>query len=312
MTFFIFSNDIIEAQSLKKELSNNFQLKDLGEAKQILGMNICIDRVKNVITLDQSLYIESLLTKFNMSDCKTVDTPMEKSLNLCRVKENECNLPYQQLIGSLMYLSVMTRPDISYSVSFLSQFNNSFNNEHWQHAKRLLKYLKKTKCFCLKFVKDSKNLIGYVDADWGSNAVDRRSYTGFCFTFSNSLISWESTKQKTVALSSTEAEYMALSEAAKEGIYLGNLVQELIDSCTNVILYSDNQSALKLSSNPVFHKRSKHIDIRHHFIRETIESGKIETKYLESNEMPADILTKALGTTKHYKFMSLLGIVHFA
>lgn len=307
--FFIFSNDHIESENLKKELSNNFQLKDLGQAKQILGMNICIDKVKNVITLDQTEYIDTLLLKFNMVDCKTVETPMEKNLNLNRNKETSFSVPYQQLIGSLMYLSVMTRPDISYSVSYLSQFNNCFNNEHWQHAKRLLKYLKKTKDHCLVYKRNSNSLEGFVDADWGSNILDRRSYTGFCFTFSKSLVSWESTKQKTVALSSTEAEYMALTEATKEGIYLQNLLNELTNYSNGVILYSDNQSALKLASNPVFHKRSKHIDVRHHFIRETIESGKIKTKYLESNEMPADILTKALGSNKHYKFMNMLGII---
>lgn len=307
--FFIFSNDHIESENLKKELSNNFQLKDLGQAKQILGMNICIDKVKNVITLDQTEYIDTLLLKFNMVDCKTVETPMEKNLNLNKNKETSFSVPYQQLIGSLMYLSVMTRPDISYSVSYLSQFNNCFNNEHWQHAKRLLKYLKKTKDHCLVYKRNSNYLEGFVDADWGSNILDRRSYTGFCFTFSKSLVSWESTKQKTVALSSTEAEYMALTEATKEGIYLQNLLNELTNYSNSVILYSDNQSALKLASNPVFHKRSKHIDVRHHFIRETIESGKIKTKYLESNEMPADILTKALGSNKHYKFMNMLGII---
>lgn len=134
------------------------------------------------------------------------------------------------------------------------------------------------------------------------------SYTGFCFTLSNSLVPWESTKQKTVGLSSTEAEYMALSEATKEAIYLKNLLDELTSSCECVKLYSDNQSALKLSSNPVFHKSSKHIDVRHHFVREVVEKGWVSVKYLQTDEMPADIFTKALGGNKHYKCMSILGI----
>lgn len=139
---------------------------------------------------------------------------MEKNLSF--IKAEYCiSAPYQQSIGSLMYLALMTRPDISYSVSNLSQFNNCYDNSHWEYAKRLLKYLKKTRDSGLKFQKGSGFLQGFVDADWGSNKSDKRSYTGFCFSLSNSLVSWESTKQKTVALSSTEAEYMALSETTK-------------------------------------------------------------------------------------------------
>lgn len=195
MTSSFFSNDKCETDNLKQELTTHFHLKDLGQAKQILGMNICIDKNDSTITLDQSQYIDSLLSKFDMTDCKMVGTPMEKNLNLIKNENCSFSTPYQQLIGGLMYLAIMTRPDISYSVSYLSQFNNCYDEVHWHCAKRILKYLKKTKHHCLKFVKNTKPLEGFVDADWGNNVIDRKSYTGFCFIFSNSAVSWESTKQ---------------------------------------------------------------------------------------------------------------------
>ena len=149
-----------------------------------------------------------------------------------------------------------------------------------------------------------------MDADWASCSLDRRSYTGFCFIMSGSVVSYESKKQKTVALSSTEAEYMALSESCKEGIYLKNLLNELM-LCENMslCLYSDNQSSIKIASNPLFHnKRTKHIDIRHHFVRECVLQNKIKIEYVSTNDMPADILTKSLCKEKHYKFLSLMGV----
>lgn len=294
-------------------MANHFKIKDLGQAKQILGVNVSIDREKEVITLDQKHYIDLLLSKFNMSECRGVDTPMEKGLSLSK-DENNCDssLPYRQLIGGLMYLAVMTRPDISYSVSYLSQFNNFFNTSHWKTAKRVLKYLQKTKNVCLKYKKGSGQLLGYVDADWGSDITDRRSYTGFCFTHSNSVISWESTKQKTVALSSTEAEYMALSEASKEAVHLRNLLSELTGSYNCVLIYCDNQSCIRLSHNPMFHKRTKHIDVRHHYVRDVVANKLIKLEYIQTNEMVADIFTKALSSNKHCKFLTLLGIVSIA
>lgn len=209
-----------------------------------------------------------------------------------------------------MYLAVMTRPDISYSVSYLSQYNDCFDTSHWKSAKRILRYLQHTKNFCLKYKKGSSQLLGFVDADWGSNVIDRRSYTGFCFKYSDCVVSWESTKQKTVALSTTEAEYMALSEASKEAVHLRNLLGEMKGSFDCVLLYCDNQSSIKLSNNPVYHKRTKHIDVRHHYVREVIANKFIDLKYIKTNEMVADVLTKALPSIKHYKFLSDLGIVN--
>lgn len=150
----------------------------------------------------------------------------------------------------------------------------------------------------------------FFDADWASCNIDRRSYTGYCFKLSGSVISYESRKQRTVALSSTEAEYMALSEACKEAIYLKKLMSELgvYDKNKPLNLFSDSQSSLKLAANPLFHKRTKHIDVRHHYTRECVANKEIQINYLQTSSMPADLLTKGLCANKHYKFLDMIGI----
>lgn len=265
---------------------------------------------ENSVTLDQENYIDQLLNKFNMLDCNTSDTPMECKLSLSIGNRCDINLPYQKLIGSLMYLSVLTRPDISYAVSYMSQFNNCYTKEHWIHAKRILRYLKGTKHYTLKYnSKLNSEIIGYVDADWGSDVISRRSYTGYIFELSGAAISWESRKQKVVALSTTEAEYIGISECCKEAIYLQNLHCEITGRFYTIILYNDNQSAQKLLLNPVFHNKSKHIDIRFHFCKEIIARKLINVQYLCTAAMPADLLTKSLGSVKHKTFVTSVGLV---
>lgn len=166
-----------------------------------------------------------------------------------------------------------------------------------------------TKTYCLRFCKDDSKLQGFVDSDWASDALDRKSYTGFCFTMSGSAISWQSRKQKTVSLSSTEAEYTALSEAAREAVYLRNLFHEIIGSFHVIEVYCDNQSALKLSVSNQSHNRSKHIDVKYHYVRDVVKFKYIIILYLCTEEMTADILTKGLCPVKHYKFLHKLGIV---
>lgn len=307
--FFCFSNCQTATDKLINDLSSKFVIKDLGPIKQCLGLRVNVH--KNVITVDQEQYVESLLKNYNMTHCKTSETPMEINLKLEKPQNDCCDnkYPYRQLLGSLMYLAVLTRPDIAFSVNYLSQFNNSYDETHWKHLKRILKYLKGTKNYGLVFCKDKSSIEGYADADWGSDINDRKSFSGFCFKLSNAVISFECRKQRNVSLSSTEAEYIALSEASKECIYLKNLYTEILGSCGPIVLYNDSQSAQKLVSNPVFHRRSKHIDIRYHFVREAVANKFVTIDYLETAEMPADILTKSLGSVKHKYFTKKLGIL---
>lgn len=245
-----------------------------------------------------------------MTEAKPVTCPMD--INIKFQKANQCNedeYPYRELVGSLMYLATSTRPDIANTVSRLSQFLNCFDKTHWTAAKRVLRYLKKTINYGLIFKNTDEPLFGYTDADWGNCPDDRKSYTGYCFIFGGSSITWESHKQCTVALSSTEAEYMALSDATKEGIYLRKLFNEICDDKINKVrLLTDNKGSIKLAENPVYHKRTKHIDIRHHFIRDTLKNGIIDVDFVPTEDMGADILTKALTSAKHYKCLKIIGV----
>lgn len=210
-----------------------------------------------------------------------------------------------------MYLAVTTRPDIAYSVNFMSQFNSNYNEEHWKAAKRILRYLKATLNWCLLYEKGDTKLYGVVDADWGSDINDRRSYSGYAFIFAGAAISWEARKQRTVSLSSTEAEYIAISEATKEALYLQGIISNIGLSCNTVTLYNDSQSAQKLIKCIGYRSRTKHIDIRHHFVRDCVNKGNIEMEYMPTEDMPADALTKGLSANKHGKCSIGLGIIDY-
>jgi len=299
----VYVDDLIIASSndqalnkLKIDLQKCFNMKDLGNLNYCLGTNFC--QKDGIITLNQKKYIQDLLTKFNMQDCKTVSTPMEVGTKLeKRTSEEQENLPYQNLIGSLMYLSVASRPDISFAVSYLSQFNNCYSNQHWIAAKRVLRYLKGTMDMNLIYKKTGNQIIGFADADWASCTVDRRSYTGYCFMFAGGIIIWESKKQRTVALSTAKAEYMSLTEASKEAIHSKNLANDMGILHEKILIYNDNQAAQRLVVNPS--SKSKHISIKEHFIRDVAQRGDIEICYMRSEEMLADILTKPLPKIQH-------------
>lgn len=293
-----------EKLDIKVKLMKEFDITDLGPAHQVLGMRLCRD--ENKITLDQSNYIKHLLQKYKMEDCKSSHTPMETGLKLPIGNQRDDTYDYRGLIGSLMYIAVCTRPDIAYAVGYLSQFNESFTEIHWKAAKRVLRYLKGTLHLSLAFKRSNLDVTAYADADWGSNHVDRKSYTGYVFKIGESIVSWESRKQKTVALSSTEAEYIALSDSCKEGLFIRAFLKEIVKKDVVLTIYNDNQSAQKLCKNSIYHARTKHIDVRHHFIRQFVNNNIIVIKYLCTNDMLADILTKPLCKIKHNKFVKQL------
>ncbi|XP_043481615.1 secreted RxLR effector protein 161-like [Leptopilina heterotoma] len=249
-----------------------------------------------------------------MNDSKPTTTPLvlgiKLSINSVNDKEGKSAFPFRELIGALMYIAIGTRPDIAHSVNMLSQYNNSYERIHWVAAKRVLRYLKGTMDLKLIYKKDDSHLKGYVDSDWGNCTIDRKSFTGSVFIMGGAAISWESKKQRTVALSSTEAEYMALTHASKEAIHLIAFLNQLrLPKFASVELFNDNQSAGKLAVNPVFHSRSKHIDIKHHFIRETLNNHPIKLVYLSTDLMIADVLTKPLPGPKHYFCVKGLGLM---
>lgn len=308
----IASSDISKIAKLTEYLSSLFQITDFGEVNYCLGIEF--RQGENRILMSQEGYINDILSRFGMVESKPVSTPLDCSVKLkknvgCPTAQ-EKDLPYRELIGMLMYLSVCTRPDIAYTVSYLSQFNCCYNEIHWKSAKRVLRYLKGTSKVGLCFKRANGDLTGFADADWANCLDDRRSYTGYVFTLFDSVVSWESRKQRTTALSSTEAEYMAISDAVKEAIYLRKFIKGLgFELPSTLKIFNDNNGARKLAENPVFHARTKHIDVRHHFIREVLDSGILKIEYTPTEIMPADILTKGLSKPKHEKCIDLLGLV---
>lgn len=212
-----------------------------------------------------------------------------------------------------MYAMLCTRPDLCVALNFLSKYQNKNNKELWQSLKRILRYIKGTIELKLIYKKNEYNelIIGYVDADWGSNETDRKSVTGFVFKlFENCTITWNSKRQNSVAASSTEAEYMAAFEAVKEALWLQSLLAGInIIISGPIILFEDNKSCIAIANNPTIHKRSKHINIKYHFTREQVQNSLICFKYLSTVDQEADLFTKSLPAPRFQELRSKLGMV---
>lgn len=246
-----------------------------------------------------------------MSECKPAYTPIEVNAKFEKNPEDvNKNIPYREAVGCLIYLAHVTRPDITYAVNKLSQYCNSPGNQHWFGIKRIMRYLQGTRNLKLCYVKDdSKEIIGYCDADWASDPVDRRSCTGYTFMFQNACLSWNSCKQQTVALSTAEAEYMAMAAATQEALWLRQLQAELGQGEDSALLiHCDNQSAIRLASTDCYKPKTKHIDIRLHFLRENIVNFKVKFKFVNGCNMVADNLTKGTTFKKHLFCISKMGL----
>lgn len=298
---------------IKSSLSQSFDMKDLGPVKRCLGIDFHQNLEKNQIFLSQRNYAESILERFGMAQCKPASTPMETNCKLAPppVKDEKAmsKYPYQRLIGALMYMAVTTRPDIAFAVNYMSQFNSNYNEDHWKSAKRILRYIRGSTDYGLLFSKTNSGLYGVVDSDWGANITDRRSYSGYALILGGAAISWEARKQRTVSLSSTEAEYIAISEAAKETLYITSLLGDIGINYESVTLFNDSQSAQKLIKGLGYNSRTKHIDIRHHFVRDCIRNQNIQLEYLSTESMPADMLTKPVSKIKHHSCSTNLGLM---
>lgn len=295
---------------LKEKLKQYFEMKDIGPASQCVGLNVTRDGDR--IIIDQEKYINDILARFRMSDCKPVKTPFEVGMKFEKETEDEklVEFPYQQAIGSLLYVAQGTRPDICFAVNTLSRFNKNPSNMHWIAVKRIFRYLQGTKDLKLIYTKDgNQNITGYCDADWASDVYDRKSCTGYVFMLQGGAICWRSHKQQTVALSTAEAEYMAMSSAAQEALYLRQLHDELGQRQNNpVIIHCDNQSAIKLSMNDGYLPRSKHIDIRYHFLKDHVNNRLVNFCYVKGENMIADNLTKGTTAEKHMYCLSNMGL----
>ena len=295
---------------MKRSLSQKFEVKDLGELTSFLGVQV--KQSSDGIWIGQPGYTSRILDKYQMKDAKPVSTPVDISskMNIDSDSPPVDELLYQSAVGSLLYLSSWTRPDIAFAVNTVAKYNSNPTMEHWKAVKRILRYLKGTSEQGIKYSKDSKeNIIGYCDADWAGDRSDRKSTSGYVFHLAEAPISWRSKKQSCVALSTAEAEYVALASAAQEAVWLRELLRQLdgpVEEATTI--FDDSQSAIAMAKNPQFHGRAKHIGIKYHYIRGEINNGTVKLQYLPTAEMPADILTKGLAKDRHEKLARMFRI----
>jgi hypothetical protein len=314
----------------KKQLSDRFKMKDMGECRYCLGIQVT--KTPTGLKLHSTQLIKDVLVRFHLENCNASKVPMDP-VHLGRpLIQTDPSFPYRELVGSLQYVSMTTRPDITHAVSQLSRHLNNFDETHWRAAKKVLRYLKGTKDIGIHYSKDGESLpstycqyryngpsadevVGrvitcFADADFGGSKLDRRSNSGNVNMYAGGAISWFSKVQPTVALSTLEAEYMSMSRAAQEIIWLRLLFKELdIDNCElPTTLIGDNQGCLSTVVNDKITQNVKHIDIRHHFLRERVHAGELAVAHCTSAEMVADILTKPLSESQFVILRGKMGI----
>ena len=317
----LIGNDIPTLTNVKTFLGKSFSMKDLGDAAYILGIKIYRDRSKRLIGLSQSTYIDKVLTRFRMEDSKRGFIPMSHGIKLSKTQRpanqeerNRMNkIPYASAIGSIMYAMLCTRPDVSYALSATSRYQSDPGESHWTAVKNILKYLRRTKDSFLVYGGFESELVvtGYTDSSFQTDNDDFRSQSGYVFCLNGGAISWKSSKQDTVADSTTEAEYIAASEAAKEAVWMKKFIEELgvVPSIANPVdLYCDNKGAIAHAKEPRSHQRTKHILRHFHLIREIIARGDIKICRVDSDDNVADPLTKPLSQAKHEGHARSIGI----
>jgi reverse transcriptase-like protein/LTR polyprotein gag-polypeptide-like protein/gag-pre-integrase-like protein/Pol polyprotein len=294
----ILSKDLSKIDEVKQLMKNEFQMTDLGPCKTYLGMNI--DETSKFIKVHQKSFIQQCVVKYNL-DKKGLGKPGlphvqgQKLVKSTETTNQGVKAEYQSLIGSLIFLATKTRFDIAHQVGMLSRFMDSPTEEHLKAALHTWAYVVRTDDFGLTYVKGANPVIkAYSDSDWGGCLDTSRSTAGWVLTMSGSPISWSSKRQSVVALSSTEAEYMATSETGKEVVWFQYLSEEIYEPI-RIKLYMDNAGAIKLGRNPEFHSRTKHIRIRYHWLREKVNEGELDIDFCPGSENKADLFTKPLG-----------------
>jgi hypothetical protein len=300
-----------EIQEFKAEMSRKFRMSDLGLLTYYLGIEVV--QKEGEITLNQRNYAAKILERAGMANCNPCHTPMENRLKLCKQDGSGAvdSSEYISIIGCLRYL-VNTRPDLAHSVGIVSRYMEEPSVLHWTAMKQILRYIRGTLghgC-CYKAGSGELKLTGFSDSDHAGDVDDRKSTSRIVFFLGNNLITWTSQKQKVVALSSCEAEYIAAAGAACQGVWLSRLVGYLMGKPpARFKLLVDNVSAIALCKNPVLHDRTKHIDTKFHYIRQCIDEDKVEVDHIRTNGQLADILTKALGKVKFIEMRQMLGVM---
>nr|AAG60200.1 putative gag-pol polyprotein [Oryza sativa Japonica Group] len=303
-----------EVAAFKEEMKATFQMSDLGPLSFYLGIEVHQDN--SGITLRQTAYAKRVVELAGLTDCNPALTPMEERLKLSRdsTAEEVDATQYRRLVGSLRYLT-HTRPDLAFSVGYVSRFMQRPTTEHQQAVKRIIRYVAGTLDHGLYYPRcpGKAHFVGYSDSDHAGDIDTSKSTSGILFFLGECLVSWQSIKQQVVALSSCEAEYMAASAASTQALWLARLLSDLLGRDTGAVeLRVDSKSALALAKNPVFHERSKHIRVRYHFIRSYLEEGSIKASYINTKDQLADLLTKPLGRIKFLELCSRIGMAQLS
>ena len=310
----IVSSSAESVKGVKDMLTSTFDLRDLGEASMFVGLEIQRDRAARTLTIRQSRMANDLVARYGMQQAQPKAIPLTVGTQLTKASDDSQLLDKQQfgyaeLIGSLLYLSVCTRPDIAQAVGALSRFMAAPTFQHWQAARGVVRYLSGTVHTGISYGHVVAPLVGYCDADFAGDVDTRRSTTGYVFVLNGGAISWSSRRQPTVALSTAEAEYMAAAHAIKEALWLRKLFADLRVPVDAIDLRSDNQAAIALLKNPIASNRSKHIDVLHHFARERVIRGEVCITYCSTHQQLADCLTKPVGEAKFLVCLSGWGML---
>jgi len=316
----LIGNDIPMLESVKTSLKNSFSMKDLGEAAYVLGIKIYRDRSRRLIGLSQDTYIDKVLKRFSMEQSKKGFLPMSHGVHLSKnqrpqtadERERMNKIPYASAIGSIMYAMISTRPDVSFALSMTSRHQSDPGESHWTAVKSILKYFRRTKDMFLVYGGEEELVVnGYTDASFQTDPDDSQSQSGFVFTLNGGAVSWKSSKQETVADSTTEAEYIAAAEAAKEGAWMRKFLIELgvfPNASSPLNLFCDNNGAIAQAKEPRNHSKNRHVLRKFHLIREIIRRGDIKICKIHTDLNVADPLTKALSQPKHEAHMRAMGI----
>lgn len=314
------SNSRTELDAFKARLNSKFACTDNGPVNYFLGFNVMRDRKNKKLWISQEHYVESLLERFGMEDCKLPAKPSSATPLPSQFKprvatdeefESVKHLDYPQIAGSVLYLSTITRPDIAFAAGVLARYISKWNLDHYLAAKHLLRYLRATSDLCLVYDGEAgkRMLLGWADADWGACLDTRRSTTGYVFKTFGGLTSWRARRQPTVSLSTCEAEFKASSDAAKQNLWLRKLFNDIGFTLKEpTTLYNDNMGAILVSKNSTQHDRMKHVDMTYHNIREQVENKNIQLVHVPSKDNEADLLTKSLQATLFDTLRSLLGM----
>jgi hypothetical protein len=312
----ILANDIKVVQSFKARLAKRWEIKDLGEVKRILGLEITRDRAKRTIKIAQTAYADEIIAEYGLTDAREAKLPSVSLRALEPASENDKLADvdqYCRVIGKLMFLMRGSRPDICFMITRLSRYVAKPAEKHWRCTMQVLRYVKGTRESGISYsaLEKRPRIEGYVDSDYAGDLTDRTSTYGSVFMLLGGPLAWYSRKQRSVSTSTTEAEYVALCQGSKEAVWFRDLLRELgftqfLGDSREVQMYSDNQGCIALAKNPEDHARSKHIDVQYHYTRQLVEYGKIKLGYCPTDDMIADVLTKPLGFRAFYRCIQRL------